>query len=234
MSDPRSTAFKLAVFDVAGTTVLDGDAVVECLTMVLERQTPVSRRQVLELMGLPKPVAIRELLEAAGRLEGAALDAAVDQAHDDFRRAMIQRYRDGFIAPADGAEMVFAALRGAGVRVALDTGFSRDILDSVLMRLGWDGDRTVDFTIASDEVERGRPHPDLIYRAMALANVTDAVLVAKIGDTPSDIKEGLAAGCGLVAGVSYGTHTGEELAGPGVQIIDRLTDLLPLIGIGVA
>ena len=104
----------------------------------------------------------------------------------------------------------------------------------MLLRLAWDGERTVDFSIASDEVARGRPHPDLIDRAMALANVTDPEHVAKIGDTPADIEQGLAAGCGLVVGVTYGTHTGEELDGPGVQIIDRLTDLLPLIGLGVA
>ncbi len=234
MSGPSSTAFKLAVFDVAGTTVLDGDAVVECLGKVLEKRAPVSRRQVLEVMGLPKPVAIRQLLAASGSVVGPLLDAAVDDAHDEFRRAMVQRYRDGFIAPADGVEHVFAALRGAGVRVALDTGFSRDILDTVLRRMGWDGDRTVDFTIASDEVERGRPHPDLIYRAMALATVADSRWVAKIGDTPSDMEEGLAAGCGLVAGVTYGTHTAEQLDGPGVQIINRLADLLPLVGIGAA
>lgn len=234
MSGPRSTTFKLAVFDVAGTTVLDGDAVVECLGKVLERRTAVSRRQVLEVMGLPKPVAIRQLLASSGNVVGTVLDAAVNQAHEEFRQSMVQRYRESDIAPADGAEQVFAALRRAGVRVALDTGFSRDILDTVLMRLGWDGDRRVDFTIASDEVGRGRPHPDLIYRAMALAGVADPEWVAKIGDTPSDMEEGLAAGCGLVAGVTYGTHTGEELDGPGVQIIDRLTDLLPLIGIGAA
>ena len=92
----------------------------------------------------------------------------------------------------------------------------------------------VDFSVASDEVERGRPHPDLIYRAMSLAHVTEPALVAKIGDTPSDIEEGLAAGCGLVVGVTYGTHTADELNGPGVQIIDRLSDLLPLIGLGVS
>ena len=234
MSSPRSTEFKLAVFDVAGTTVQDDDAVVECLSKVLEARVSVSRRQVLEVMGLPKPVAIRQLLAASGSVTAAALDAAVDEAHEAFRLVMVQRYRDGAIAPAEGAEALFAVLKEAGVRVALDTGFSRDILDTILRRLGWQGGRMVDFSVASDEVERGRPHPDLIYRAMSLAHVTEPALVAKIGDTPSDIEEGLAAGCGLVVGVTYGTHTADGLKGPGVQIIDRLSDLLPLIGLGVS
>jgi len=61
-----STAFRLAVFDVAGTTVLDGDAVVACLVSVLQKRIPISTRDVMAVMGIPKPVAIRELLSASG------------------------------------------------------------------------------------------------------------------------------------------------------------------------
>jgi phosphonatase-like hydrolase len=234
MTGQPSTTFALAVFDVAGTTVIDGDAVVECLRAVLEARTSVSTREVLEVMGLPKPLAIRQILSSSLAVEGRALDAAVDEAHRDFRTAMIHRYRDGALAPAEGAERVFAALQDAGVRVVLDTGFSRDILDTVLERLGWLDGTTIDFSIASDEVERGRPYPDLIHRAMVLSDVADAARVVKTGDTPSDMAQGLAAGCGLVVGVTHGTHTREQLERPGVRIIDRLPDLLPLMGVGAA
>jgi phosphonatase-like hydrolase len=233
MTGLRALRYSLAVFDVAGTTVLDGDAVVECLIAALETQVPVSRRQALAVMGLPKPVAIRQLLAGAGTVDEHAIDAAVDDVHAQFRQAMIERYRTGPLEPADGAEEVFEALRAAGVRVALDTGFSRDILDTVLERLGWGDGVKIDFSIASDEVERGRPHPDLIYRAMALANVATRSMVVKVGDTPSDMEEGLAAGCGLVVGVTYGTHTREQLDGPGVEVIERLPELLPLVGLAI-
>jgi phosphonatase-like hydrolase len=230
-----ANAFRLAVFDVAGTTVLDGDAVAECLLTVVNQRVPVSMEEVLEVMGLPKPVAIRRLLSRPGINQGgdlgaAVLDAAVQEAHETFRAAMIERYRHGPIAPAEGAERVFATLRRAGVRVALDTGFSRDILQTILDRLAWSSG-AIDFSIASDEVAHGRPQPDLIYRAMALANVEDSVRVAKIGDTPSDMEQGLSARCGCVVGVTYGTHTREQLSRPGVQTIDRLPDLLPLLGL---
>jgi phosphonatase-like hydrolase len=232
---PRATPFRLAVFDVAGTTVIDGDAVVACLHEVLEARVSVSPEEVVNVMGLPKPVAIRHLLSSHSTLDGDALDAAVEAAHGAFRVALIDRYReDGSIAPAEGAARVFAALREAGVRVALDTGFSRDILDTVLTQVGWAEGMTVDFSIASDEVERGRPHPDMIRRAMAFVQLADAAAVVKIGDTPSDLMQGLAAECGLVVGVTYGTHTREQLDRPGVQIIDRLPDLLPLMGLDAA
>jgi phosphoglycolate phosphatase-like HAD superfamily hydrolase len=113
--------------------------------------------------------------------------------------------------------------------VALDTGFSRDILDVLLDRLGWRQDETFDVTVASDEVEHGRPHPDLIQRAMERLGVREPAVVAKIGDTPSDMLQGRAARCGLVVGVTYGTHSRTQLEMPEVIVIDRLPDLLPLI-----
>nr|MCU0317142.1 hypothetical protein [Fimbriimonadaceae bacterium] len=40
----------------------------------------------------------------------------------------------------------------------------------------------------------------------------DCKAVAKIGDTPSDLMEGSAAGCGLVIGVTNGTHSEGQLS----------------------
>lgn len=224
----RPSRFALAVFDVAGTTVFDGDAVVDCMRSVIGLRADVPDAEVRALMGLPKPIAISQLLSSHTWLRDGALASAVDQIHQAFRVALIARYREaGAIAPVPDAERVFSTLRGAGIRVALDTGFSRDILDTMLVQLGWDAG-VIDHAIASDEVPRGRPFPDLILRAMSLAGVTEPAAVIKVGDTPSDIDEGLAAQCGLVVGVTYGTHTRSQLARDGVRTIDRLEELLPL------
>lgn len=234
MTGPATT-FALVVFDVAGTTVLDGDLVASCLHDALAADVAVPQADVLRVMGLPKPVAIHQLLSERTALTGAALAAAVDAAHHAFRGALLHAYsQDGVLAPADGASAVFARLRAAGVRVALDTGFDRAILDAVLIRLGWDDGGAIDVSVASDEVARGRPHPDLVRRAMALASVDRPERVVKVGDTPSDLEEGLAAGCGLVVGVTHGTHTREQLTRPGVEVVDRLADILPLMGLGRA
>ena len=47
----------------------------------------------------------------------------------------------------------------------------------------------------------------MILKAMRDLGVSDAGRVAKVGDTPSDLEEGTAAGCGLVVGVTGGSHT---------------------------
>jgi phosphonatase-like hydrolase len=228
----RARRCDLVVFDVAGTTVFDGDAVVKCLIAALEPYVEATADSAREVMGLPKPVAIRELLTEAGVCVPADLDAIVAEVHEVFRAAMLTTYRsDPGLAPAPDAERVFAALRQAGVRVALDTGFSRDILDAVLNRLGWSVPSTLDVAISSDEVEQGRPFPDMIRLAMERTGVTKSSRVAKVGDTVSDLLEGLAAECGIVVGITHGTHTRAQLERDGVIVIDRLRELLPLVGV---
>jgi len=221
---------RLTVFDVAGTTVLDDDAVVDAMIAALASDdVPVPRHAVKAAMGMPKPAAIRQLLNSTDAASSRVDDTRVDRIHHTFVDLVKERYRrDSSIREADGTTAVFRDLRRAGIRVALDTGFSRDVLDVLLARLGWDVD-VVDCTVSSDEVAAGRPHPDLIFRAMELTGVASSADVAKIGDTPVDILQGQAAKCGLVVGVTYGTHSRAELERFGVPLIDRLPDLLPLV-----
>ena len=51
----------------------------------------------------------------------------------------------------------------------------------------------------------------MVHILMRQLGLSDSRRVAKVGDTPSDIAEGKAAGCGWVVAVTYGTHTREEL-----------------------
>ena len=66
-------------------------------------------------------------------------------------------------------------------------------------------------SITSDEVSKGRPAPDMIFKAMQSAGISDARQVIKIGDTPSDIKAGKKANCLLSMAVGNGSHTAEQL-----------------------
>ena len=66
--------------------------------------------------------------------------------------------------------------------------------------------------MASDEVLKGRPEPLMIQKAMQTLRVTDAQRVINIGDTPSDLKSGVRAGCRMSLGVTNGTHTRQQLS----------------------
>lgn len=205
---------KLVVFDMAGTTVYDGDSVNRCLQEALhQRCIPASREDINSVMGIAKPVAIRHMIDRYTALTGADADQETTVIFDAFRTIMISYYRESDkVKPIEGAEQAFLELKAQGIKVGLDTGFSRDVADTILDRFCWGvGSKLVDITVTSDEVVHGRPYPDMIYRAMELLGVESTDQVAKVGDTPSDLLEGESAKCGLIIGVTEGSHTRDEL-----------------------
>lgn len=221
----------LIVFDMAGTTVFDGDAVNVALREALAAVGVWPSRDVVNgVMGTPKPDAIRMLI-AQFRGQAAATPDIVGAVHDDFMRRMVWHFESHpDVRECDGATDFFVWCRARGIKTALDTGFNRELADIILARLGWKGTGVLDATVTSDEVARGRPHPDLILRAMALTDVTDAGRVMKVGDTPSDIAEGLAAGCRAVVGITSGSHTADELRPCGAtHLVERLFDLRAIL-----
>ena len=133
-----------------------------------------------------------------------------------------------------GTEQTFRALKQAGIKVALNTGFDREVTQTILDRLGWSSSPLIDATVSSDEVPRGRPHPDMIQELMRRFGIDDPAKVAKVGDTPADLQEGKNAGCGLIVGVTEGTHTRAQLEPhPHTLLIDSVRDLpviLHLVG----
>jgi phosphonatase-like hydrolase len=221
----------LVVFDMAGTTVNDEDGVNRSVRAALaEVELVVTPAAVNEVMGIPKPLALKHLIESGGRPD---LVARLDAIHADFVARMIRFYQtDPSVREIAGASNVFRRLRGAGIKVALDTGFSRDIAQVILDRLGWSDRTLIDITVTSDEVPRGRPHADMIAKAMHDLGITDPSRVAKVGDTPSDLQEGTAAGCGLVIGVTAGSHTARQLEPfQHTHLISTVAELPKLLGI---
>ena len=204
---------ELVVFDMAGTTVVDDHAVNRSLRETLRAaDVSVTEDAVDKVMGLAKPDAIKRLLQGCRDSAAAWSPREVETIHLEFVKRMVAYYaHDPSVREVQGASHAFRRLHQMGISVALDTGFSRPIANVVIERLGWAGRGLVDVSVTSDEVERGRPAPDMIALAMRLTGTRNPARVAKVGDTPADLYEGFAAGCSLVIGVTNGTHTGEEL-----------------------
>ena len=220
---------KLIVFDMAGTTVFDGDAVHRCLADALcTAGVEADRDEINTVMGIPKPAAIEQILHAHGMLEKADPTAI----HDEFVTRMLSFYMSNpSVSEIPGATRLFLDLKLNGIKVALDTGFSRDIASAIIERLGWSRGDLLDATVTSDEVKQGRPHPDLIHRAMLLTDVDDPAQVMKVGDTPSDLLEGTNARCGWVIGVTNGSHSRLELESyPHTHLIPDITHIPELLG----
>jgi phosphonatase-like hydrolase len=158
-----------------------------------------------------------------------------DLIHRDFVARSIEFFDgDPSVHEIPGTSRVFETLKRSGILVALDTGFNRAITQVILDRLNWSRSRLIDATICSDEVRRGRPHPDMIETLMARLEIADPKRVAKVGDTPSDLLEGQGAGCGLVVGVTAGTHTRLELEPyPHHHLIETIAEFPRLLGLEI-
>lgn len=218
--------YRLAVLDIAGTTVADPGLVARSFAEAMAAAGhAIEVEDVRPLMGYPKPQAIARLL-------GVAVDdPRVAPVHAAFVARMLECYRHApGTEPLPGAEALFDTLRAQGIRIGLDTGFSRDIAEAIIERLGWQ-DR-IDALVASDEVPAGRPAPYMIQVLMQRTGVDDPAAVVKVGDTEVDIKEGRNAGVGLNVAVTTGAFTHAELLPHGPDhIIDHLERLPALLGL---
>jgi phosphonatase-like hydrolase len=226
------SSIELVVFDIAGTTVRDNGSVADAFIAAFRDygfEMPVE--EVKKVMGFRKIDAIAMLL---GKFAPAKKDdeTLIDRIHTRFIDTMIAFYRDDQdLGPFPNAEKVFAALKEQDIKVALNTGFTRSITDTILHRLRWDDRSTlIDQTICSDEVPYGRPHPDMIRQLILDLGISSPSKVLKVGDTEVDVEEGRNAHCGVVVSVTTGAYTREQLKDYHPDfIIDDLGDLLPII-----
>lgn len=208
----------LFIFDIAGTTVRD-DGFVSRAFFAAARSVGYEpdAEWVRARMGVDKREVFRQMIALSGRN-----DLNVPALTEHFESHIEQDLNATPPAPLAGAEAAIRALEEAGVRLAFTTGFSRRTGESVLSRVGWER-----FTlVASDEVTRGRPAPDLNLEAMARTGVTTFKRVGVAGDTPSDLQAGQALGAGFVIGVGHGSHSLSELSShPHTHLIPDLTSL---------
>lgn len=220
---------KLVACDMAGTTIDEhGDVYVALARCVEETGVTTTPDSVQEWMGADKVEAITALIEAGG---GAAEPSTVAAAFKRFKDLLVEFYDANPPVALEGVEDAFRELRRQGVKVALTTGFSRDVAEPLLARLGWrvnDGG-LLDAVVCSDEVAAGRPAPHMIHRAMELTGVQDVRAVIAAGDTVNDLAAANNAGVTAV-GVVTGKLGREALAAhPHHYILDGVKDIPALL-----
>ncbi len=217
---------QLIIFDMAGTTVDEDNIVYKTVHWAIERAGfPVSLETVLlHAAGKEKLQAIRDVLAVA--TDGAVTEENAVDVHHDFTDLLETAYAENKAKPMPGAEFVFKKLQEQGIKVVLNTGYKRSIAEHLLQQLGWLGHPMIDLVVTADDVMRSRPHPDMIFFAMEKLGVSDASSVGKIGDSLTDIEEGLNAGCGMAAGITTGAQTAEQLlAANPTHIFNSLEEL---------
>src|SRR6266487_782362 len=215
---PRITT---ACLDLAGTTGADDGAVLDAFIAAIRRAglEPGSPAHgsaldiVRRTMGQGKLDVFRQILGS---------EEAARAANAQFEQHYAGAVRAGTVVPLPGAAETILALRAAGIRVCLATGFAPATRDLLIDAIGWRP--LIDLALSPADAGRGRPWPDLPLTELLVA-----------GDTASDVESGLRAGAGMVVGVLTGAGTREELTGAGAaHILDAITGLTGLLGLGPA
>ncbi len=225
-------SIKLVVFDIAGTTVKDDHEVSKAFQSALKKYGYEVKLEVIDpLMGYEKTLAIRQMLQLHEPNPQKINPELVKLIHREFVQQMLKLYLfEPNIEPLPNVEETLAALRAQGVQVGINTGFSRDIADTIVTRLKWREKGLIDHLIGSDEVELGRPLPFMIRKMMQDGGITNPLEVAKVGDTEVDVREGQNAGCKYVIGVTTGIFTRKELETyKPTHIIDNIAQVIEII-----
>ena len=164
-------------------------------------------------MGLPKKehirgiLSIRRIREAWSKLRGNGPgDADVDEMYAEFIPLQFSCL-DEYSAVIPGVLEAVERFRGRGLKIGSTTGYTRAMLDLLLessAKLGY----CPDCSLTPEEAGAGRPHPFMMYESAVRLQVYPLAAIAKIGDTPADIREGLNAGAWSIGVAGTGNRIG--------------------------
>jgi phosphonatase-like hydrolase len=220
---------KLVVFDMAGTVVDENNVVYKTLHKAINNKGYLLTLDfVLEHgAGKEKYQAIKDILT---KEEGTYLQETATEIFTDFKHLLEQEYLALEVTTYTGVEELIDALRKADIKIALNTGYDKNTAQLLLDKMKWKLGIHYDALVTADDVQRGRPYPDMIFEAMEILQVAEPGNVLKAGDSIIDIEEGKNANCGITVGVTTGAHTREQLtsAAP-TYVLDSLYDLKDIL-----
>jgi phosphonatase-like hydrolase len=188
--------------------MLEEGAVAEAYRLAFTRyEIEYTEEDIVARRGANKLGVFRDL---AARSYAAEQVEEIARAGLEMFQAELDRvYREQPVEPVPGTEDALLALREAGVRLAVSSGFPRSLMSALIERLGWQDH--FETSVSGDDVTLGRPAPYIIFKAMMDLGVQDVRRVAVVGDTALDLEAANRAGAAWVIGVLSGAHDLETL-----------------------
>jgi phosphonatase-like hydrolase len=216
---------QLVVFDMAGTTVKDENEVQDCFfEAIANTGLKVETEQINVMMGWAKKRVFQTLWKEHLGEDHPDYSEKVEASFAKFKQVLEHHYHTASVKPTEGCLEVFDWLKSKQIKIALNTGFYREVTNIILHRLGWSKDFNEQYIGGKDSIiqasvtpseifeNEGRPAPFMIQKAMYRLQIFDPQTVIHIGDTPADLAAGIYANCLRSFGVTNGTHTEAELA----------------------
>lgn len=138
-------------------------------------------------------------------------------------REMVEYVRNDGI-PMAGALQAIDIARAAGLRIAIASSSSRELIDAVIDRLGIID--LVDAVCTADDEVRGKPDPAVYLSAARALDVLPSCCVA-IEDSPVGVTSAVAAGMRCIGVRSHGDLSGD--ISHAHVVIDSLLEITPAL-----
>lgn len=206
--------FDAALFDIDGTLLDTSELIFQAFEYTLEKHKfpPKTRKEVGVLIGRH----IREIykeLAPQGKFEDLV------STHTTFQAKNIHLF-----SHFTHTKRVLSKLKKVGVKTAAITNRFKTPIKSLELA---DLLHLVDLVVSGDDVEKVKPHPEAILKALAHFGTSKEKAVM-IGDSPTDIEAGKNAKVATI-GVIYGFH-GERVAHSKPDfLVHDIADILPII-----
>jgi len=186
------------IFDWAGTAVDYGCfAPLEVFIKVFSKKgIQITIEEAREPMGLKKIDHIKALTkmkridELWKQKYGQRADQTdIEEIYDDFEKSLLE-ILDKYADPIPGIIETVAELREKGIKIGSTTGYTSEMMKIVSAESAKKGYEP-DSIVSSTDTAEGRPKPFMIYKNALNLAVYPMSRILKVGDTISDIKEGL-------------------------------------------
>ena len=212
------TQTRLAVFDMAGTTIDDR---IDGLPLVLKSYDDAFRNHGVE-------VPMMVLNANRGRDKWTVVKEFGGEHAENIYRDFVAFLKENTskIREMDGTSRTFRELKDADVRIMVSTGFPVEIAEILVNQMGWVDNGSIDSWTCSELEGASRPNPAMILGAMDKYGVSDPRAVVKVDDTVKGIEEGLNAGVYTIA-VLTGTQNIQMLDASGPDTILKSVREIP-------
>jgi phosphonoacetaldehyde hydrolase len=203
------------VLDWAGTAVDYGcvGPVAVFVEIFRQHKVEVTIREARTFMGLMKKDHIRGMCslpsvqeqwqKAYGRLPNEEDVESMFASTEAMMRQTVSRHAD----PIPGLKETIRGLRERKIKIGSSTGYTSPIMKKLVQAAAKKG-YVPDAVVCSSDVPAGRPFPWMCYANAIQMEVYPMQALVKIGDTVSDIEEGLNAGMWTVGLTKSGNELG--------------------------
>ncbi len=212
---PDVNGIKAVIFDWAGTAVDYGcfAPVATFINVFRGKGVDITEEEVRKPMGLPKIDHIKALcsmdriVSAWQKVHGTKpAENDINALYDNFE-SLLFSILPSYATPIPGVVELVAGLRKRGIAIGSTTGYTKQMITIVSQEAKKYG-YVPDCIVTPNDVPAGRPYPFMCFMNAARLGVYPFKSIVKVGDTISDIQEGVNAGIWSVGIIKGGSELG--------------------------